>query len=167
MPDYLTWAFSLDRPPIAEPDLADVRLLYHPDRDDVDASDWRGKTVVLDLWNTSCGNCYTEFPNVAEFRDSFSPEDSVEVYTVHLAEGPEDRREGIRRYEEGGYTVPLLLSSMSVKDAREKLGIRGVPNTVILNPNGRIHYVGHPQYRRGALVQNAWDLVREAREAVN
>ncbi|MEM1056543.1 MAG: TlpA disulfide reductase family protein [Bacteroidota bacterium] len=163
MPDWITYAFSRDRPLITEASLSDVRF-RHRDGRVVDEDEWRGKTVVLDFWNTTCGACYASFPQVAEFRDSFADEDSVEVYTVHLTTGPEDRREGLRRYEKGEYTVPVLLSSLSTREAMDRFGIRGVPNAMILRPDGSVHYVGHPQYRRGAFVQNAWTLVREAQD---
>ncbi len=121
---------------------------------------WVGRTVVLDFWTTDCGVCYVRFPDVERFADRT---DDVDVYAVHLPWGAagveEDRAEGAARYAAGGYGLPVVYSEATFGDVSEAFGFRGVPAMAVIDQEGVVRYVGHPQIGRLAFVDNLERIV--------
>jgi len=98
----------------------------------VDLDDFEGKLVLIDFWESWCGPCLQVFPSMQELREEYPDEFEVLAVTVGLTEGPEDAKAFI---EENDYDFTWLYDE---NDIFEKLGGRGIPFKVYVNPDGEL-----------------------------
>lgn len=98
----------------------------------VSLNDWRGKVVVLNIWATWCAPCVKELPALDGLAASL-PQDRYAVLLVSQ--------------DKGGVAVAKpFLEKLTLKNVNSyvdpggklsrDLGIRGLPTTVILDPQG-------------------------------
>lgn len=101
------------------------------------------KIYVLDLWNSSCGYCMTEFPRFQAIADKFKDDGRVVFCTAQVLE---------RKWEMFAHLIPLRhgssLPSFVWKDNEylSELGIKGVPHVLVVSPDDRIVYRGNVKY---------------------
>jgi peroxiredoxin len=97
----------------------------------VDLASYRGRTVLLVFWAPWCGVCRGELPILqsmsTELRNS-----GVEVVTIHLGE-LESARQFLR--ETHMSLTTLVDPDQTVGNA---YGVRGIPNLVLVGPDGKI-----------------------------
>jgi cytochrome c biogenesis protein CcmG, thiol:disulfide interchange protein DsbE len=92
----------------------------------------RGQVVVINFWASWCTECHTEQPALnqtwQQFRDS-----GVVVLGVNFQDTSNDARDYVRT---AGVSYPVVEDS----DSRAALafGLRGIPETFIVDPSGRI-----------------------------
>ncbi len=99
------------------------------------ASDWRGKVVVLNFWATWCPPCREETPLFVELQDKYG---AAGVQFVGIAiDDQAPTREFVDTY---GVNYPVLLGDMQAVALSKQLGNRfeGLPFTVIAGPTGRV-----------------------------
>jgi peroxiredoxin len=101
-------------------------------------SDYRGKTVLLHFWSTSCGPCIGEFPEMTRaLRAQLQRRKDLVVLAVALDDNRKTIQEAIKKYDLGDWThlcdgrgwasVPALLYR-----------ITSIPSDVIIDPKGII-----------------------------
>jgi len=128
------------------PDQGKAELVTAPDFTLVDLhgdtlrlSDYQGKIVILDFWDTWCPPCLKEIPDFVELYNKYQDQDFV---IIGLAFG----REGKERVEsfakEQGIQYPLAIANLTVLNAYGP--IKGIPTTMIIDQNGKIinRYIG-------------------------
>lgn len=95
-------------------------------------SEWQGRWVVLNFWATWCAPCRKEMPSLD--RLAATSGDSVAVVTVATGRNPPP---AVKRFfgEIGVQNLPVLLDPKSA--LARKMGVFGLPLTVILNPEGQ------------------------------
>jgi len=117
----------------------------------VSLKDFQGKVVFLNFWATWCPPCRVEMPAMEKLWQKFKQEDFV-ILAVDLRE----RKEKINSFvKTNGYTFPVLLDSMGA--VANTYGIRAIPTTYLLDPEGRI--VGKALGARDWASQNAFKLI--------
>ena len=98
----------------------------------VTLSNWRGKVVVVNFWASWCTECHTEQAALnqtwQQFRDS-----GVVVVGVNFQDTSSDARDYVRS---AGVSYPVAEDSDS--HAALAFGLRGIPETYIVDPSGRI-----------------------------
>lgn len=127
-------------------------------------SDFKGKLVILDFWNTYCSSCISLFPHMEELQRKF--EGKVQIFLVNIWETENEIQKRLQNYR---YKVqmPDLPSIVAGKDNRSggrqesKLGslfpTRGVPHHVWINGNGRIILRGGMSNTYAQKIQDALD----------
>jgi len=97
--------------------------------------DFRGKVLLLNFWATWCPPCRREMPSIeALWRDVQGR--NIAVAGVHV--GPSAG--AARQYaESNGLTFPILVDSD--RDISAHYGVRSMPTTVIIGPDGHVDYV--------------------------
>lgn len=102
------------------------------DGNPVDLSDFHGKLVLIDFWESWCGPCLQVFPAMQDLREEFPDEFEMLAVTVGLTEGPEEARAFA---EEHGYDFTWLYDQNGVF---EQLGGTGIPFKVYVDPDGEL-----------------------------
>jgi len=102
------------------------------DGNEVRVSDFEGKLVLVDFWESWCGPCLQVFPAMQELREQYPDEFEVLAVTVGLNEGPEEAREFA---EEHGYDFNWLYDENEIFPA---LGGQGIPFKVYIDPQGEV-----------------------------
>lgn len=97
----------------------------------VQISTLKGKVVVLNFWNTGCGPCIKEMPQLNKLVEKFSTNDKVVFLAV-----TEDKTEKLRSFfkkRQFNYTVVN-----NAAEANERYDINSLPVHIVIDKNGRI-----------------------------
>lgn len=100
------------------------------DGNDVRVSDFKGKFLIIDFWETWCPPCLQVFPSLDQLREEYPDNFEVLAVTVGMHEGPEDARAFA---EENGYDFNWLYDQHGVFT---KLGGQGIPFKAYVDPDG-------------------------------
>ena len=133
--------------PLARGEVAAVRLEKDPkplpnlafngaDGSPVDLVDFKGKTVLLNLWATWCAPCRQEMPALDKLQGELGGKD-FEVVAINIdTRNPDKPR---RWLEEAGVTRLAYYADPQAKifqDLRQIGKAVGMPTTVLLDPQG-------------------------------
>lgn len=106
-------------------------------------SDYRGKTLFLNFWQTTCVPCITEMPEFLDFMADQNP-DEVALLAVNVAETLTLVREFFATNDIIG--IPTAMDSDSI--VRNQYGVVGFPMTFIINAEGVVRslFIGGMTY---------------------
>lgn len=110
--------------------------------------DWRGKVLVLNFWATWCPPCREEIPDFIQLHTDYSGK-NVAIVGIAL-----DGQTAVTEFaKDFGINYPLLLGGAEAYDFAARLGntSKGIPFTAILNPEGKVVYVGLGAIRKAEL----------------
>lgn len=95
-------------------------------------SDFRGQVVVVNFWASWCTECHTEQAALNQTWDSFR-DSGVVVLGVDFEDAGGDARQYVAT---SGVSYPVVVD----RDSSTALayGVRGVPETYVVDPRGRI-----------------------------
>jgi thiol-disulfide isomerase/thioredoxin len=125
-------ALSVAQTPFRVPDLAFKDATGH----DRTLADWRGRTILLNLWATWCIPCRREMPALDELQ-ALRGGNEFEVVAVNI--DTRDPQKPLAFLKENGVTHLAYYSDASARvfeDLKEAGKAFGMPTTVILDPNG-------------------------------
>ncbi len=104
--------------------------------------DLQNKTVVIDFWATWCGPCRAAIPHMNELQQAFS-DDLVCVGVSN--ESPDAFKQGMSSRQ---LNKPNTFSYSLALDPSAKMqrhfGERGIPHCVVISPDGKVRWQGHP-----------------------
>jgi thiol-disulfide isomerase/thioredoxin len=104
---------------------------------DINFSDYKGKWVVINYWATWCGYCLEEIPELNAFYRAHH--NQVAMFGVNY----DDPGNLPRHIQQSGVIFPTL-----AVDPKRQLGlsrVSGLPTTLLIAPNGRLHVLTGPQ----------------------
>jgi cytochrome c-type biogenesis protein CcmF len=121
------------RPQVGEP--APAFRLSLLDGTDVRLEDLRGQVVVLNIWSSQCPPCLEELPALQATWAAYQDRE-----VVFIGAASQDARENVEAaVAEFGLTYPIGL------DQGDRIatayGITGVPETFVIDPQGRVAHV--------------------------
>lgn len=103
------------------------------DGNQVQLSQFRGKTVLLNIWATWCGPCLKEIPDLMEIHEQYHDQGVVVLGVLLESDSPEAAKPIVR--EQLKITYPTWYGD----DAFAKLfQVRAFPTTVIVDKNGKL-----------------------------
>lgn len=117
-----------ERAPLFELPYIDQPFTYH-------LSDHLGKVIVLTFWASWCPDCGRDLPKKEQLFETMD-KDKVEMVTINVP-GRERSPEAGKEYAEKFLKQPTLLD-----DGRhfyDTFACQGVPSTIIIDQEGRIH----------------------------
>lgn len=109
--------------------------LPNPEGDSIKLSSLRGKVVLLDFWASWCRPCRMENPNVKKVYEKYKDQ-GFEIYAVSL-DGDKQSWEGAIRADGLPWVHVSDLAKWS-SVAAKTYQVRGIPYTVLLDPEGKI-----------------------------
>jgi peroxiredoxin len=110
----------------------------------VSLSDYRGKAVLLNFWATWCPDCREEFPVLEALQRRFHAE-GLEVLAASVDDS--GRKAVLPFVARQSPTFTILLADPA---AAKAYGIRGIPATFLIGPDGVVarRYIGAVELRR-------------------
>ena len=107
----------------------------------------KGSWVLLNTWASWCGPCEEESPALADFQREHGEPGEFTVLGVQTQDGTE---EGLEFVSEFGLNYPSIRDGSG--DYADDLGATGVPDTLLIDPEGKIAYI-----RRGPVTPDILD----------
>lgn len=98
-------------------------------------SEYKGKVVVVNFWDTWCPPCRQEIPGFIALQKKYGP-DGLQLLGVALGQEGADR---VREYSsEAGINYPVLLLGTSNDTLADYGGINSLPATFVIDRQGNI-----------------------------
>lgn len=98
----------------------------------ISLSDYRGKWVVVNFWATWCKPCRKEIPDFVKFKSMYK--DKVEILGIDYEDTDLDIVQNF--VLEYNVNYPILRADVYNPSEFENKNSRGLPTTVIFNPDG-------------------------------
>lgn len=110
----------------------------------VKLSDYRGRVVVINFWQTTCGWCRKELPVLNQLYKTYKDGDLV-VLAVNVGESREEVSEVVQKE---GFLFPVVLDG-NMEVAKRYL-ISGLPTSFIITRSGVISatHIGYMDYKQ-------------------
>ena len=102
-------------------------------------ADYRGQWVLLNIWASWCGPCEDESPDLVAFQERHGGPDFT-ILGIQTQDGTED---GLAFVEDFDLNYPSLRDGSG--DYADDLGSTGVPETILLDPEGDVAYIRRGQ----------------------
>jgi peroxiredoxin len=99
-------------------------------------SSLRGKTVILDFWDTWCPPCRKALPDLQELSEKYA--DDLVVVGLAMAQEGEDKVRSFVR--ERGLTFEMVLFDQDPALIQAFGGIQSIPTTFLIDPEGVIRH---------------------------
>jgi thiol-disulfide isomerase/thioredoxin len=120
----------------------------------VTLGDYRGRVVLLEFWATWCGPCKAELPTLLSAYERFHDR-GFDVVGVTIDAAGEGAR--VRQFvAQQGIPWRVVHSTLPRNPAADVWGVRGVPQTVLIDREGRVVRLG---LRGAPLVREIGKLV--------
>lgn len=112
-------------------------------------SEFKGKTVFLDLWGTWCIQCVAEMPSVQKLYDHYRDDPDVVFLIVSRLDSPAKVRLYAAR---NGYDLPFY--TMEDADIPASMQLNQFPATFLYSPDGQLaaQHVGAADWSAPAAV---------------
>lgn len=98
--------------------------------DSVSVSDFKGKVIMIDLWETWCKPCLDSFPTLQKLQEDYPDNFVVLAVTPGFTDTPKDAQAFA---EEHDYTFNYLLDSQNL---HEEIGVQGIPFKLFIDAEG-------------------------------
>lgn len=100
------------------------------DGEGVEMSDYEGKVVLIDFWETWCKPCLASFPTLDKLANEYPDRFVVLAVTPGFADTKEDARKFTAEHD---YNFVYLYDSGKL---HQKLGVQGIPFKVFVDADG-------------------------------
>nr|WP_246628797.1 TlpA disulfide reductase family protein [Algoriphagus marincola] len=98
----------------------------------IQLSDYRGKTLFINLWASWCGPCRAEMPHISELYKSIQDQESIEFLMIGLDNEFEKSKNLI---ESKSWAFPAMHASYGLN---RSLQSQSIPTTLVVNPKGKV-----------------------------
>jgi peroxiredoxin len=99
-------------------------------------ADLRGKYVLLNFWSTTCAPCIGEIPDLQETYKTFKNDDRVVMISLALDPSEREVKALLKKYQMPWRQV-ILRGEFDDPIARA-YKVTGIPNTLIIGPDGKL-----------------------------
>lgn len=123
----------------ANPDVADDKLF------DAIVAPYKGKVVLVDIWNTWCGPCRAALKANEPLKDGELASD--DIVWVYIADESSDMNKYVSMIP-GIRGVHHMVSSSQISAIRDRFKVDGIPYYILVDRAGRAE--GHPDFRNHA-----------------
>lgn len=100
--------------------------------DRVGLSQYRGKTLFINLWATWCPPCRAEMPHISDLYDKVKDDDAIAFLMIAL---DEDFEKSIRYVKDKNFSFPIVHAAYGLNPS---LRSQAIPTTLVVSPEGDI-----------------------------
>jgi len=111
--------------------------------DSLSLSDFKGKYLLLDCWNTYCGVCYKKMPEMQRLYDAYKGNDNIVISSMHsyMRDRNEDYNAGSEILKKEGFTFSCL--EIDIKDpVLKEMGVNAYPTVLIFDKQSKLIFRG-------------------------
>lgn len=106
----------------------------------VSLADYRGRVLLIEFWATWCGPCTAELPNMLSAYERYHDR-GFDILGVTIDAGGEAAR--VRQYVQDKQVPWRVTHSTALRNPVAELwGVRGVPQTILVDRDGRVVRIG-------------------------
>jgi thiol-disulfide isomerase/thioredoxin len=102
------------------------------DGDRVGLSQFRGKTLFINLWATWCPPCRAEMPHISSLYDKVQDNDSIAFLMIAL---DDDFTKSKKFVEKKGFSFPIIHAAYGLNPSLQS---QAIPTTLVVSPEGEI-----------------------------
>lgn len=113
------------------------------DGETVQLSDYAGRVIFLNFWQTTCEPCKRELPALQAFAAEQAA-DGPAILAVNIAEPAETVRTFLSSYGVSDLTIPLDSNA----DTADMYGVFQIPVTFVIDANGNVRYPHYGEITR-------------------
>jgi cytochrome c biogenesis protein CcmG/thiol:disulfide interchange protein DsbE len=121
-------------------------------------ADYRGRWVLLNIWASWCLPCEDEAPDLVAFQKAHGGADFT-ILGIQTQDGTADGLEFVREFK---LNYPSLRDGSG--DYADELGSTGVPETILLDSEGKVAYVRRGQVDAELLDAEVLPLIEAGHE---
>ena len=100
--------------------------------DRVGLSQFKGKTIFINLWATWCPPCRAEMPHISDLYDKVKNEGKVEFLMIAL---DDDFNKSKKYVAEKGFSFPIVHAAYGLNPSLQS---QAIPTTLVVSPEGEI-----------------------------
>tara|TARA_Y100000739_G_C20577526_1_gene451045 strand:+ start:352 stop:1494 length:1143 start_codon:yes stop_codon:yes gene_type:complete len=128
--------------------------LLNPEEKKISLSDYRGKYILLDFWNTACRPCIQEIPNLKRIQEEFGG-DKFEIVSVCIDRQNRSTQEVWKKINEKYKTNWTQVYDAGGLATAKNYKITHYPTMMVLDPEGKIIDAGN--HVRG---EQAYEIIK-------
>ncbi len=98
----------------------------------INLADYKGKTVLINLWASWCGPCRAEMPHLSELYKSLSDRKDIEFLMIGLDNDFQKSKDFI---EGKSWSFPTMHASYGLSSSMRH---ESIPTTLVVSPKGEI-----------------------------
>ncbi len=102
---------------------------------------YAGKLVVLDFWATWCGPCMAMADHMVELNHKYGPK-GLQIIGLSLDKSVDKM---VSVAQQKNFAWPHVCRAAPGSDDLSKFGVRGIPHTILISPQGQVLWRGHPK----------------------
>lgn len=119
---------------------------------------WKGKPAVVEFWASWCGPCVENIPQLTELQRTYADAGLRVIGMASQELSPEAAARFVsRQADRMGYAVALDAQGASHRTWMEAAGQRSIPMAFVINAQGVIAWIGHPQDGLAQVVAKVMD----------
>ncbi|WP_046758125.1 TlpA family protein disulfide reductase [Kordia jejudonensis] len=120
------------------------------------------EVTVIDLWSTTCGVCFEEFPIYEKLRQEFEGNAKIKFYSANVPLRRDTREKTLTIIKELNYDYETVFAE-KFEMIRDSLGINGFPHLLIVK-NDTIKYLGDMETDRKIVLTNTRNVIKDMLE---
>ncbi|MCW9707650.1 TlpA family protein disulfide reductase [Fodinibius salsisoli] len=116
--------------PVTDAEIIEQAAFTSLDGDTVRVADFKGKVVMIDLWETWCKPCLASFPTLQKLQEEYPDNFVVLAVTPGFTDTVKDARAFA---EEHDYNFAYLMDANKI---HQKIGVQGIPFKLFVDAGG-------------------------------
>ena len=120
------------------------------------------EVTVVDLWSTTCGVCFEEFPIYEKLKQEFEGNSKIKFYSANVPIKRDTREKTLGIIKELNYDYETVFAE-KFEMIRDSLGINGFPHLLIVK-NDTIRYLGDMETDRKIVLTNTRNVIKNILE---
>lgn len=116
--------------PQTEAEYVEQATFTNLEGEEVSISDFEGKVIMIDFWETWCKPCLASFPTLQKLQEEYPESFVVLAVTPGFTDTEEDARQFAQNHD---YEFRYLMDSNGL---HQDLGVQGIPFKVFVDANG-------------------------------